>query len=269
MRRPHPIPKGTALVTGASSGIGYGYARRLAAMGYPLLLVSNEPERIEQTARALAEEFGVEASALCRDLCAPDAARELFDYCRKQRIEVEILVNNAGVFFFDDLTEAGAGRIARMTDLHVRTVTLLCHYFGARMKSRRHGYILNMASMSAWLPYPGISVYAASKSYLEKLSKALHNELRDHGVFVTAVCPGAVATDLYNLSSRYQRLALRLGIMMTPDRLAAKGLRAMFRRRKRVVPGAINHVFLPLAAHIPSPFVRWIKRHAKFYRYGR
>ena len=126
-----------------------------------------------------------------------------------------------------------------------------------------------MSSMSAWMPFPGISVYAATKSYLRTLSLAIRNELYDRGVRVTAVCPGAVATGLYNLSERYQRLALRLGIMMTPERLARKGLRALFSGRRRTVPGFVNRVFVPLAGLIPGPIVRLIKRKAKFYRYGR
>ena len=104
------------------------------------------------------------------------------------------------------------------------------------------------------MPFPGISVYAATKSYLRTLSLAIRNELYDRGVRVTAVCPGAVATGLYNLSERYRRLALRLGIMMTPE---------------STVPGFVNRVFVPLAGLIPGPIVRLIKRKAKFYRYGR
>ena len=137
------------------------------------------------------------------------------------------------------------------------------------MQARGRGYILNMSSMSAWMPFPGISVYAATKSYLRTLSLAIRNELYDRGVRVTAVCPGAVATGLYNLSERYRRQALRLGIMMTPERLARKGLRALFSGRRRTVPGFVNRVFVPLAGLIPGPIVRLIKRKAKFYRYGR
>ena len=137
------------------------------------------------------------------------------------------------------------------------------------MKARGKGYILNMSSMSAGMPFPGISVYAATKSYLKQFSKAIHNELYDYGVRVTAVCPGAVATDLYNLSGHYQRLGLRLGILMRPERLARKGLRALFAGRRCVTPGAVNHLFMPLAALVPSRLIRLIKRRAKFYRYGR
>ena len=208
-QRPTPL----ALVTGASSGIGYQYARLLAEKGYDLLLVSNEEIRIAEVARELRRQFGVRADGLCRDLSLADAADSLFEYTRQQGFEVEVLVNNAGVFFFDDLTETDSRRIERMIGLHVQTVTMLCRYFGAAMKARGKGYILNMSSMSAGMPFPGISVYAATKSYLKQFSKAIHNELYDYGVRVTAVCPGAVATDLYNLSGHYQRLGLRLGIL--------------------------------------------------------
>ena len=264
-QRPTPL----ALVTGASSGIGYQYARLLAEKGYDLLLVSNEELRIAEVARELRRQFGVRADGLCRDLSLADAADSLFEYTRQQGFEVEVLVNNAGVFFFDDLTETDSRRIERMIGLHVQTVTMLCRYFGAAMNARGKGYILNMSSMSAGMPFPGISVYAATKSYLKQFSKAIHNELYDYGVRVTAVCPGAVATDLYNLSGHYQRLGLRLGILMRPERLARKGLRALFAGRRCVTPGAVNHLFMPLAALVPSRLIRLIKRRAKFYRYGR
>ena len=261
--------RATALITGASSVIGYQYARQLAALGYDLLIVSNDAEGIANSAAEIRKQYGVRVTPLYRDLSAENAAEDLYRYCEDEQLDVEVLVNNAGVFFFDDLARVDSRRIELMLRLHVRTTTLLCHYFGRSMQARGRGYILNMSSMSAWMPFPGISVYAATKSYLRTLSLAIRNELYDRGVRVTAVCPGAVATGLYNLSERYRRLALRLGIMMTPERLARKGLRALFSGRRRTVPGFVNRVFVPLAGLIPGPIVRLIKRKAKFYRYGR
>ena len=258
-----------ALVTGASSGIGLAYARELARRGYDLLLVSNEQERIGTVAEELAAAFGVKTIPLCMDLARSEAARELYDYCEREKLQIGILVNNAGIFFFDDLTEVAPERIETMLLLHIRTVTLLCRYFGAAMKARGKGYILNMSSMSAGMPFPGISVYAATKSYLKQFSKAIHNELYDYGVRVTAVCPGAVATDLYNLSGHYQRLGLRLGILMKPERLACKGLRAMFARRDYILPGAVNRFFVLALYLLPVQLIYYIKEHTKLYRYGR
>lgn len=259
----------TALVTGASSGIGYQYALQLGAMGFGLVLVSNQPQELEAVAAEVSERYGVFVLPLCMDLARPEAAGELFDACRERGLEIEVLINNAGVFFFNDLTAVEPRRIEVMVNLHMLTVTLLCRYFGRAMQERGHGYMLNMSSMSVWMPVAGISVYAASKSYLRSLSLAIREELYDSGVRVTAVCPGAVATDLYNLSSRYQKLALRLGIMMTPEALAGKGLRALFRGRRSVVPGALNHVFIPLLSLVPPCLVRLLHRRAKFYRYGK
>ena len=240
-----------ALVTGASSGIGLAYARELARRGYDLLLVSNEQERIGTVAEELATAFGVKTIPLCMDLARSEAARELYDYCEREKLQIGILVNNAGIFFFDDLTEVAPERIETMLLLHIRTVTL------------------NMSSLSAWTPAPGISVYAASKSYIRKFSQMLRYELHQYGVGVTTVCPGAIATGLYNLSDYYQRLALRLGVMMKPERLARKGLRAMFARRDYILPGAVNRFFVLALYLLPVQLIYYIKEHTKLYRYGR
>ena len=177
-------PQGMALVTGASSGIGLAYAKELARRGYDLLVVSNEQERLQRVAAELSDAFGVRVLPLYMDLARAEAARELYDYCQQMQLDIEVLVNNAGIFFFDDLTEVAASRIEKMILLHIQTVTMLCHYFGGAMRRRGRGYILNMSSLSAWTPAPGISVYAASKSYLRKLSQMLRYEL--HGVACVA-----------------------------------------------------------------------------------
>ena len=157
--------RATALITGASSGIGYQYARQLAARGYDLLIVSNDAEGIANSAAEIRKQYGVRITPLYRDLSAENAAEDLYRYCEDEQLDVEVLVNNAGVFFFDDLARVDSRRIELMLRLHVRTTTLLCHYFGRSMQARGRGYILNMSSMSAWMPFPGISVYAATKSY--------------------------------------------------------------------------------------------------------
>ena len=155
---------------------------------------------------------------------------------------------------------AKAGVVEKMLYLHVTTPTQLCYYFGQEMKRRRHGYILNMSSLSCWLPYPGITLYASTKRYLKSLSRGLRSELRDYGVSVTVLCPGAIATNLYNLSDNLKSLAIHLGIMMRPEKLARKGINALFRRRYLLVPGLLNKVFTPIAMIIPHGLVRWIMR---------
>ena len=153
-----------ALVTGASSGIGLAYARELARRGYDLLLVSNEQERIGTVAEELAAAFGVKTIPLCMDLARSEAARELYDYCEREKLQIGILVNNAGIFFFDDLTEVAPERIETMLLLHIRTVTLLCRYFGAAMKRRRAGYILNLGLCGQQKLYPEVFADAALRT---------------------------------------------------------------------------------------------------------
>lgn len=256
-----------ALITGASSGIGLAYANELASRGFNLVIVSNEEQAIHEKAMQLQHDHAVEVMPLYRDLAIPGAAAELYDTCRQKGIEIEILINNAGMFYFNEIVEESAKKTEKMLYLHVNTPTQLCYLFGKEMKQRRHGYILNMSSMSAWLPFPGIGIYASTKDYLKDFSAALRAELRIYNVNVTAVCPGAVATNLYNLSDNLKLLAIRLGIMMRPEKLARKGIQALFKRKACIIPGLINKIFTPIVAMLPGRWVRWIMRKTKLLPY--
>lgn len=251
---------GWALITGASSGIGYEYARVLAEKGYPLLMVSNEEIRLQEKAVLLKQHYRIDIIPLYMDLAEAEAPCRLHDFCMQEGLQIDILINNAGIFYFGEVLQQSAAHIAKMLTLHVQTTTLLCRMFGEDMKRRGQGYILNMSSLSAWTAYPGIALYAATKSYLKNFSRAFRAEMREYGVGVTTLCPGAIATDLYHLDKKLQRLAVRLGVMMKPERLARRGIKAMFRRRARVVPGWTNHLFLPLARVLPARWIRtWMR----------
>lgn len=195
-----------ALVTGASSGIGLMYARELAqTYHYNLLLVSNQEKELHEVAADISAQYGVQTTPLYRDLSLPNAAEELHDYCTEHHLEVEVLINNAGVFFFNSLVETSMRRIELMIMLHVTTVTKLCRLFGEDMCRRRKGYILNMSSMSAWMAMPGIQCYNATKAYILNFSKSLWYELKPYGVSVTVMTPGAVDTALFGLSDYWRR----------------------------------------------------------------
>ena len=254
-----------ALVTGASSGIGLEYARQLAAAGHPLVLVSNQRQELERAAEQLAARYGVEAEAVYMDLAQEGAARELFGLCSGRRWEIGILVNNAGIFSFSVVARTPEGRVETMVRLHVETATMLCRLFGEAMARRGYGFILNMSSLAAWMPVPGIALYAATKAYLQVLSRAMAMEMRPAGVGVTVVCQGGVATDLYGLAPRLQRLGVRLGVLMTPERLVRVALRRMFRGRKQVVSGFVNRATVPLMAVVPDGMLVWIKRKLSKY----
>lgn len=260
------MDKQWALITGASSGIGYAYAEVLGSKGYNLIIVSNEPQAIQEKAALLKNKYQVKVLPLYADLAIPDAANQLYLTCKQQGVEIEILINNAGMFYFREFTEENIHTSEKMLFLHVFTPTQLCYFFGREMKERGHGYILNMSSLSAWTPYPGIGLYASTKRYLKNFSRSLRSELYDYNVSVTVLCPGAICTNLYNLSDHLKALAIRLGIMMRPEKLADMGIKAMFRKKSILVPGLLNKICLPLILLIPPGLIPWNLMKKKLFR---
>jgi len=251
-----------ALITGACSGIGFAISEELARRGYPLLLVSNDEKRLAEAASKLEEKYRVRVISLCMDLAQSDSAQKLFDYCEANGIKTEILINNAGIFFFKDITDTPAQLMETGFNLHVVTPATLCQLFARQMiLENRKGYILNMASISAWMMMPGIAFYSATKSFLRCFSRAMRNEVFDRGVSITTMCPGAVATDLYKLNPRYMKLGIRLGIIITTERFARVAVKKMFKRKAEVITGAvINRIFIVLVNAIPEVLIRFIKR---------
>ena len=249
----------TALVTGASSGIGLEFSRQLAGMGYALAMVSNREEELADAAERLRAEFGVPVQALCIDLTKQGAAEEVLAWCP----EPDVLVNNAGMFFMEYLTPESLGKVRTMMTLHMDVVTELCILAGSRMKDKGDGHILNISSMTARIPAPGIAIYSSTKAYLKTFGKSLSYELHPFGVSVTTVCPAAVDTGLYPLGDRLRRFLRAIGVIRTPEWLVRRSLKAMFRGRRTLSPGLTNALLPPLIAILPARLIdrlglRWI-----------
>lgn len=262
-----------ALVTGASSGIGLQYATALARDYHTdLLLVSNQEQEQIEVAKQLAQSYGVKTTPLYADLSEQDAAEKLHQYCVDNKIEVDILINNAGVFFFNPLTDTSMKRFELMLMLHVVTVAKLTRLFAEDMvkreltdeqkqervlgKPRRKGYILNMSSMSAWMAYPGIQTYNATKAFIYNFSKSIWYELYPQGVNITVMTPGAVDTALFGLAPNLRKLAVNLTVSIPPEKLVKRALKRMFQGKKADMPGVINHLSTPLLKHTPDWLVR-------------
>ena len=242
-----------ALVTGASSGIGLQYATQLARDYHcDLLLVSNQQAELEQVATDLAAQYGVQTVAHFADLSLPDAAEQLHAWCAEQGYEVDVLINNAGVFFFNEYCRTDLKRIELMLQLHVMTVAKMTRLFAADMCARRRGYILNMSSMSAWMTMPGIQTYNASKAFIYNLSKSLWYELKPYNVHITVMAPGAVDTGLFGLAPNLRKLAVALTVSIPPEKLVKRALRKLFKGRKADTPGVINWLCTPLLRHTPD-----------------
>lgn len=248
-----------ALVTGASSGIGYQYARILAEKGYNLIIVSNE-EAIEEKKQLLEQAYPVEVLALVRNLGTQEAAKELHDWCKDRQLEVEVLINNAGVYHDKDFLADSAAFNEMIINLHALTPAMLIYYFAPDMVERHKGYILNMSSVTSEIAVQRLATYSSTKAFLKNFNRSVHIELYHKGVYVTAVRPGAVDTGLYSISKTATKIGMFVGYITTPEKLARRGLRAMFNKRAQVTPGFLNHVLIFLVFLLPTGLLRLIRR---------
>ena len=175
-----------------------------------------------------------------------------YAWCQGLKNRISELDMDADLFFFNYMTNVPMERIERMLNLHVLNTTRLTRLFAEDMQRRRKGYILNMSSLAGFLAMPGIQCYIATKAYIDNFSRSVWYELHPYGINVLSVTPGAVDTGLYGLSPKLRKLAVRLHISIPPEKLVSKALKALFRGKKRVMPGLINHLYLPFVKHCPD-----------------
>lgn len=250
-----------ALVTGASSGIGLALAKGLAARGFNLLIVSNV-EEIHSTAEGLRATYpAIEVLPLVMDLSRQSSAHELYNYTRAQGIEVEVLVNNAGVYHDCDILDDSEAFTELIMNLHMHTPAMLCYLFGQEMRERKHGYILNVCSVTSKIVAQRLGTYASTKSFLAAFTRSLHIELKPYGVYVTNVSPGAVDTGLFSIPQWVTKAGRCLGIIASPEMLSRRALRALFHGRSKVtVPAVFWHLLTFVILLIPTWMLRLIRR---------
>jgi hypothetical protein len=248
----------TALVTGASAGIGEALARRFARGGYDLVLVARSRGKLERLARALAAEHGIRAWAAPADLSQPDAARRLAATLRRARRRIDVLVNNAGVLEHGPFARTPAGRHRPLIDLNVSGLTAMLAQFLPPMLARGDGRVLNVASIAAFQPVPSLATYAASKAYVLSLTESLAEELRGSGVTVTALCPGITATHMLSRARRAHRGLGRLPgfVVGSAEAVADEGYDACLRGEVIRIPGVLNEAAILAARAAP----KWLWR---------
>ncbi len=251
-----------AVVTGACSGIGREIARRLGSRGYTLVLVSENRERLTAIAEEVFAAHGTLVHAIVCDLARPEAAGELHAAVAALGVVVDVLVVNAGMFFFGEVADADPAKANVMLQLHVVTPSLLCTHFARDMRARRRGRILLTSSISAWRAFPGIAYYGGTKTYLRTFAAALRSELAPYGVTVTTLAPGATDTGLYDPTVVDMDRARRFGAMMAPGRVADAGLAAMFAGRAECVPGIFNRLATVAMRLVPQRVIDLVRRRA-------
>ena len=241
-----------AVVTGASSGIGLCFCRTLARMKCNLLMISNQEGLLDDCARDIADEFNVRTIPFFCDLTDPTASKKIMDFIDSNNLDPDILINNAGIFSFLPVKDTPEKKIKCFIDLHVAAVTSLSRDFAQRFAARGGGNILNMSSMSCWMPMPGIAMYSATKAYIRVFSRALHYEMKDDNVMVTVACPGGIATDLFGLPKNLQKLALRLHAIQTPEKFTRAAVKKMLKGKKQYINGWLNRTAIVFVASLPT-----------------
>lgn len=248
----------TALVTGASAGLGVDFARELAERGADVILVARREERLREVADDLEGGYGVRADTISMDLARDEAAEELYEEVRGRGHEVDILVNNAGFGIWGDFLEADREQLDDMMKLDIMTPVHLTRLFGEQMAERGWGRILQVASIGAYQPSPKYASYSAAKSFVRSWGEAIDFEMREHGVSCTVVSPGATATEFFDAAGQDARTWYQKIFMMESSTVADIGIRAMLNQRMSIVVGFTNAFNAWLTRFLPRRLVRWI-----------
>lgn len=247
--------KSTALITGASSGIGRELARVFAREGHNLLLTARREERLKELKTSLISEFKIGAAIYPCDLSDPEAAQALFNYCIENDIGIETLVNNAGIGDFGPFIESKWSRQAVMIDLNVRTLTHLTHLFLPNLIQQERAHILNVASTAAFQPGPLMSVYYASKHYVLAFGEAIAEELKGTGVSVTTLCPGPTRSEFQETAGMEKSGLFKRFAVATSEEVAEYGYRAMMNGKRIAVHGLLNKLSATSVRLLPSRLV--------------
>jgi len=232
----------TALITGASGGIGLELARLFAAAKHDLVLVARSEDKLASVSADLARAHGVQARPLPADLADPIAPPRIFAALDEQNITIDVLVNNAGFGAHGKFDEIPYDVAARMIQVNIAALTHLTRLFLPGMLARRSGRILNVASTAAYVPGPFMAVYYASKAFVLSFTEALAEETQGAGVTVTALVPGATATDFAATAGSQNSRLFRPGVVMDAAAVARVGYDGLMAGKRVVVAGARNKV---------------------------
>ena len=242
----------TTLITGASSGIGEAFARKLAARGRNVLLVARSEDKLIALCNELGRLTSIRAQYIALDLQQPDGPLQLFEETKKRELEVEMLINNAGFGSMGEFAKLDLNRELEMIQLNVRAVVELAHRFLEPMRERKRGTIINVASTAGFQPVPYMATYAATKAFVLSFSEALWDENRAHGVHVMALCPGVTETNFFEVAG-IDRPPMRT--VQTPEEVVETALRALNRKKSLVISGWANWFVVEAERFVPRSTV--------------
>jgi uncharacterized protein len=232
----------TALITGASSGIGETFARELAASNTNLVLVARSQAKLEQLATELSSKYQIQTTVIPQDLTQPAAGQVIFETVQAQGLRIDTLINNAGFGDYGAFSDRPLSKLLAMVQLNVTAVVELTGLFLPLMQARKQGAIINVSSIAGFQPLPYMSVYAATKAFVLNFSEALWAENKDLGVRILAVCPGPTESEFYDRADFPDSATGLNGITMTSsDKVVRESLKALTKAQSTVVTGGFSN----------------------------
>ncbi len=248
--------KRTALITGASSGLGEKFAEIFAKDGYNLVLVARNTYKLNQQKRFLEKKYGVKVKIFIQDLSQQNSAKKVFDFTQQNGIHIDILVNNAG---FGDLSRFDSCDIQKQVDminLNITTLVQLTYFYLKPMQDNGYGKIMNIASIAGFASGPLMSVYYASKAFVLHFSEAIATELKDTPVTVTTVCPGPVKTEFFNRAGFKNQKYFNIFSKDCGKKVCEYAYTEMLKGKTVVVPGIINKIGVTACKFAPREITK-------------
>jgi hypothetical protein len=242
----------TALITGASSGVGESFARKLAARGRNVLLVARSEDKLITLCNELGRSNSIRAQYVGLDLSKPEAPAQLFEEAEKRGLIIDLLVNNAGFGSMGEFSKLDLARELNMIDLNIKAVVELTHRFLTPMVERKQGAIINVASTAGFQPVPLMATYAATKAFVLSFSEALWEENRPHGIQVMALCPGVTDTNFFEAARGYEPPARAA---QTPEEVVDTALRGLNRGKSHIISGWTNLLMVEAERLAPRSLV--------------
>ena len=244
--------KNYVLITGGTSGIGLELAKLFANDGYNLIIVARDENELSATAGELKQQYNVDVVTISKDLFYPGNAFELYDEIKSKNLDVEILVNDAGQGVYGEFLDTDINREINIINLNITSLVVLTKQFVKDMVGNGSGKILNLASIASTVPGPLQSVYHGTKAFVLSFSEAIRNELKDTGVSVTALLPGATDTDFFNKADMQQSKLVVKGSMSTPEDVAKDGYKALMEGDDKIVSGLKNKMQVAMSNVMPD-----------------
>jgi short-subunit dehydrogenase len=255
----------TTLITGASSGIGEAFARKLAARGRNVLLVARSEDKLITLCNEVGRINSIRAQYFALDLTEPRAPARLLEETQKRGLSIDMLVNNAGFGSMGDFTESDLERELNMIDLNIKALVELTHLFLLPMRQRKQGTIINVASTAGFQPVPYMANYAATKAFVLSFTEALWEENRPYGVQIIALCPGVTETNFFD-AAKIQRPPMR--VAQAPEEVVEVALAGLERKKSHVVSGWTNFLMIEAQRLVPRSLVARISGRVLRSQYG-